>query len=42
MLFHRPLSEDEIEHLASAPENPFAVDPREKLSTTWAAIKNPR
>ena len=42
MLFHRALSEDEIEHLAGGPENPFAVDPREKLSTTWAAIKNPR
>lgn len=42
MLFHRALSEDEIEHLASGPDNPFAVDPREKLSTTWAAIKNPR
>ena len=42
MLFHRPLSEDEIEHLAGGPEDPFAVDPREKLSTTWAAIKNPR
>ena len=42
MLFHRALSEDEIEHLAGGPENPFAVDPREKLSTTWAAIKNIR
>lgn len=42
MLFHRALSEDEIEHLAGGPEDPFAVDPREKLSTTWATIKNPR
>ena len=42
MLFHRALSEDEIEHLAKAPGNPFAVDPSGKLSTTWADIKDAR
>lgn len=41
-LFHRALSEDEIEHLAKGPENPFAVDPREKATTTWGDIKNSR
>ena len=40
MLFHRPLSEKEIEHLASGPENPFDVDPKGKLSTTWGYIKD--
>ena len=39
MLFHRALTEKEIEHLASGPENPFAVDPNGKLSTTWAHMK---
>lgn len=42
MLFHRPLSEDEIEHLASAPADPFDVDPRDKVSTTWGHIKDIR
>ena len=40
MLFHRALSEKEVKHLASAPENPFAVDPNGKLSTTWGDIKD--
>lgn len=40
MLFHRALSEKEVEHLAKGPENPFDVDPKGKLSTTWANIKD--
>ena len=40
MLFHRPLSEKEIEYLANGPENPFDVDPKDKLSTTWAYMKD--
>lgn len=40
MLFHRALTEKEVEHLASGPENPFAVDPKGKLSTTWGYIKD--
>lgn len=40
MLFHRALSEKEIEHLAKGPENPFAIDPNGKLSTTWGYIKD--
>ena len=40
MLFHRPLSEKEITYLAKGPENPFAVDPNGKLSTTWGDIKD--
>ena len=43
LMFHRALSEAEIEHLASGPGDPFAdptaVDPNGKLSTTWANIK---
>jgi len=42
LLFHRALSEKEVEHLASGPENPFAVNPAGKLSTTWAHIKDTR
>ncbi len=42
MLFHRPLTEKEIEHLANGPENPFDVDPNGKMSTTWADIKDIR
>ena len=42
MLFHRALSEKEIEHLAGGPGNPFAVDPNGKLSTTWGDIKDIR
>ncbi len=40
MLFHRALSEKEVEHLAKGLENPFDVDPKGKLSTTWGAIKD--
>lgn len=40
LMLHRSLSEKEIAHLASAPGNPFAVEPIDKLSTTWADIKN--
>ena len=43
LMFHRALSDAEIEHLASGPADPFAdptaVDPNGKLSTTWADIK---
>ena len=46
LMFHRPLSEDEIAHLATGPEDPFAdptaVDPNGKLSTTWGNIKADR
>ena len=42
LLFHRPLTEKEVKHLASGPENPFAVDPAGKLSTTWGDIKDAR
>ena len=44
LLFHRALSEDEIAHLATGPEDPFAattsVDPADKLSTTWGTLKS--
>ena len=43
LMFHRALSDAEIGHLASGPSDPFAdltaVDPKGKLSTTWADIK---
>ncbi len=39
MLFHRALSEKEIESLAEGRENPFAVEPVDKLATTWGDIK---
>ncbi|MCG9126597.1 LamG domain-containing protein [Candidatus Poribacteria bacterium] len=39
LYFHRSLSEDEIKHLANAPEEPFDVDPKYKLSSIWANIK---
>ena len=43
LMFHRALSDAEIDHLASGPSDPFAdltaVDPNGKLSTTWADIK---
>ena len=46
LMFHRVLSDEEIEHLASGPEDPFAeltaVDPNGKLSTTWGNIKTDR
>lgn len=37
--FHRALSQEEVEHLAKAPTEPFNVEPDGKLSTTWARIK---
>lgn len=42
LLFHRALSEKEIEHLAKGTTNPFEIDPNGKLSTTWADIKDLR
>ena len=39
LYFHRSLTQDEIKHLANAPEEPFNVDPQYKLSTIWANIK---
>ena len=46
LMFHRALSEGEIAHLATGPEDPFAattaVDPNGKLSTTWGHIKTNR
>ena len=43
LMFHRALSDAEIEHLATGPMDPFAdptaVDPNGKLSTTWAVLK---
>lgn len=40
MLFHRALSAGEVKHLAKGTENPFGIDPNDKLSTTWADIKD--
>ena len=44
LMFHRPLSADEIAHLATGPDDPFAsttsVDPADKLSTTWGTLKS--
>ena len=42
MLFHRALSEKEIEYLANGPADPFDVDPKDKLSTTWGHMKDIR
>ena len=42
MLFHRALTEKEIEYLANGPADPFDVDPRDKLSTTWGHMKDIR
>ncbi len=39
MLFHRALTEKEIERLAEGRENPFAIEPTDKLTTTWGNIK---
>ena len=39
LLFHRALSEKEVELLAKGQSNPFAVEPVDKLTTTWANIK---
>ena len=40
MLFHRALSEKEIERLAAGPANPLAIEPTDKLTTTWGYIKD--
>lgn len=40
MLFHRALSEKEVEHLAKGPGDPFAIEPADKLTTTWGDIKS--
>ena len=40
MLFHRALTEKEVERLAKGPGNPFAVEPAGKLTTTWGDIKS--
>ncbi|MCE2402923.1 LamG domain-containing protein [Candidatus Poribacteria bacterium] len=39
-LFHRAFSKDEVESLANARGNPFAVEPADKLSITWGKIKS--
>lgn len=40
LMYHRALSEDEVESLSKAQGNPFAVEPVDKLSMTWGDIKN--
>ena len=40
MLFHRALSEKEVELLSKGQSNPFDVEPTGKLTTTWANIKD--
>lgn len=40
LMFHRSLSEDEVETLYKSNGDPFAVKPVDKLSITWAQIKN--
>ena len=40
MLFHRALTEEEIERLAAGPTNPLAIEPTDKLTTTWGYIKD--
>jgi hypothetical protein len=40
LLFHRALSEKEVESLAKGQSNPFAVEPTDKLTTIWAEIKD--
>lgn len=40
ILFHRALSENEVERLANLSGDPFAVEPADKLSITWGKIKN--
>ena len=39
-LFHRAISAEEVETLAKGVSNPFAVEPTDKLSMTWAEIKD--
>lgn len=39
LMFHRALSEDEVENLYKNKGDPFAVIPLDKLSITWSEIK---
>ncbi len=39
LMFHRALSEGEVERLYKNKSDPFAVEPTEKLSIAWAEIK---
>ncbi|MDE0483536.1 MAG: LamG domain-containing protein [Candidatus Poribacteria bacterium] len=40
LMYHRALSEEEVERLSKASGNPFAVEPVDKLSITWGRIKS--
>ena len=40
LMFHRALSDDEVERLYRSKGDPFAVEPEEKLSITWGEIKH--
>jgi len=40
LMFHRSLSEDEVESLYKSTGDPFAVEPVDKLSITWGRIKS--
>ena len=40
LLFHRALTEKEVERLAKGQSDPFAVEPADKLTTTWGEIKS--
>ncbi len=40
LMFHRALSEEEVENLYKSNGDPFAVEPEGKLSITWGEIKN--
>lgn len=40
LMFHRALSEEEVENLYKSNGDPFAVEPEGKLSITWGVIKN--
>ncbi len=40
LMFHRALSGDEVESLYKSNGDPFAVEPADKLSITWAQIKH--
>lgn len=40
LMFHRALSEDEVESLYKSSGDPFAVEPVDKLSIRWGKIKN--
>lgn len=40
LMFHRALSEEEVENLYKSNGDPFAVEPVNKLSMTWGELKN--